>query len=358
MHNKTFIADNQFAIVGGRNIGDEYFSAGLENNFKDIDGIIIGPIVQEVSTEFDTYWNSSVVIPVSAFKANQATDDDLNKVRTALVEFKAAQQGSDYSADIASSQLYKDFTAGKLQTKTFQGDTELIYDDPRKALGLSDKEITYLHNLLGPYFRNVKESLEILSPYFVPGKKGVALLTDLVKKGIKVRVITNSLSSTDGVLAQSGYQKHRIKLLRAGVELYELKPNAVKKSLRRSKHAKSGLHAKVYNFDRKAIFIGSFNLDQRSSNINTEVGVVYKIPELAFTAASRLKKGAENSAYKLELITEPPNKNDSFPTEDYRVEWVSNEDGKEVRYTKDPHTNGWDRFVVWFYGILPIESQL
>jgi len=358
MHNKTFTADNQFAIVGGRNIGDEYFSAGLENNFKDIDGIIIGPIVQEVSTSFDTYWNSSVVFPVSAFKANQATDNDLDKVRTTLAEFRAAQQNSDYSADMESSQLYQDFVAGKIQTNVYQGDTELIYDDPRKALGMSDKEITYLHNLLGPYFRNVNERLEILSPYFVPGKRGVTFLSDLVKKGIKVRVITNSLASTDGVLAQSGYQKYRIKLLRAGVELYELKPNAVKKSLRRSKHAKSGLHAKVYDFDRKAVFIGSFNLDQRSSNINTEVGVVYKIPELAGEVASRLEKGVETSAYKVELITLPPNKNDSFPTEDFRVEWVSQENGKEIRYTKDPNTSGWDRFVVWFYGILPVESQL
>ena len=209
-----------------------------------------------------------------------------------------------------------------------------------------------------PYFKNAKERLEILSPYFVPGRKGVARLAEFVKKGIKVRVMTNSLASTDGVLAQSGYQKHRIKLLRAGVELYELKPESYDQELKRAQYSKSGLHAKMYSFDRKAIFIGSFNMDQRSANINTEIGIVYEVPKLASDITTRIEEGTTEKAYKLELVTVPPNKDDSFPTEDYRVEWISQEDGKEVRYTKDPHTNGWNRFVVWFYSILPIESQL
>jgi len=357
MHNKTFTADNVMTIVGGRNIGNEYFSAALESNFKDADVLSAGPVVQEVSASFDTYWNSSVVYPVRAFKANQASDDDLIKARTALKAFRASQENSDYASDIEASTLYKNFTTGKHE-HIYQGNAKFVFDDPQKALGKSKNEIVYLSSMVRPYRENIKEYLEILSPYFVPGKKGVAHLAELVKKGVKVRVITNSLASTDGVLAQSGYQKYRLKLLRAGVELYELKSGSYNKELKRAKHSKSGLHAKLYSFDRKAIFIGSFNLDQRSANINTEAGIVYEVPKFALDIINRLDKGKDDKAYKLELITAPPNKDDSFPTEDYRVEWVSQEDGKEVRYTQDPHTTGWNRFVVWFYGILPIESQL
>jgi putative cardiolipin synthase len=183
----------------------------------------------------------------------------------------------------------------------------------------------------------------------------------MVEKGIKVRVITNSLSSTDGIMAQSGYARHRIDLLKGGVELYELKADAKTKasrSLRRGEKAKSGLHAKTHIFDREEVFIGSFNYDQRSANINAEVGVIYQIPEMAeYIAEAAFDTAVSEHTYRVELVIEHEDV-DGIDVEQEKVVWVETKDGKEYRYTKEPGTSGWRRFNEDVFSILPIESQL
>jgi putative cardiolipin synthase len=223
------------------------------------------------------------------------------------------------------------------------------------------KEIVYLTTLIRPHVQKITNSFEIISPYFVPGDRGTEYLVDTVKKGVKVRLMTNSLSSTDGLMAQSGYARHRIELLKGGVEIYELKAETKTKasrSLRRSAKAKSGLHAKTYIFDREEIFIGSFNFDQRSANINTEVGVIYQVPEMAQLVASSVFDAAVvEGAYRLELVIEHED-DDGIDVEQEKVIWVDTKEGKETRYTRDPDTSGWRRFNEDVFSILPIESQL
>jgi len=183
----------------------------------------------------------------------------------------------------------------------------------------------------------------------------------MVERGVRVKVITNSLASTDGIMAQSGYSRHRIEMLKGGIELYELKPSAkseASRSLRKSAQAKSALHAKTYIFDRKEVYIGSFNFDPRSASINTELGVVCEIPEMAEYMASKMfDKDLRKLTYKIELLIEHEDV-DGIDVTMEEVVWVDYVDGKEVRHNSQPETSGWRRFNLNFYSILPIESQL
>lgn len=364
MHNKSFTIDNQFTIIGGRNIGNEYFSADEESNFKDIDVFAVGPVVHDVSSQFDVYWNSKVVYPVSVFDHNEATKSDLDNLREQLATFAVEQIDSKYHLDVKDTDMYqrlKDATAVDDSAKRFSGDVIVVYDDPEKGMGKTEEEIVFLKSLVRPHITVITKSFELVSPYFVPGDKGKEYLISMVEKGIKVRVITNSLSSTDGIMAQSGYARHRIDLLKGGVELYELKADAKTKasrSLRRGAKAKSGLHAKTYIFDREEVFIGSFNFDQRSANINAEVGVIYQIPEMAqYIAENAFDTAVNEFTYRVELVIENEDI-DGIDVAQEKVVWVETKDGKEYRYTKEPGTSGWRRFNENVFSILPIESQL
>ena len=364
MHNKSFTADNQFTIVGGRNIGNEYFSADEVSNFKDIDVLAVGPVVHEVSKQFDIYWNSKVVFPVRVFDHNEATKSDLDKLRQQLANFAREQDGSKYHLDVKDTEMYKRLTDATASTKSprlFKGEVKVVYDDPAKGMGKTEEEIVFLKSLVRPHITAITKSFELVSPYFVPGDAGKEYLIDMVDKGIKVRIITNSLSSTDGVMAQSGYARHRIDLLKGGVELYELKADSKTKasrSLRRGAKAKSGLHAKTYIFDREEIFIGSFNFDQRSANINAEVGVIYQIPEMArYIGEGAFDTAVNEHAYRVELVIEHEDV-DGIDVAQKKVVWVETKDGKEYRYTTEPGTSGWRRFNENVFSILPIESQL
>ncbi len=363
MHNKSFTVDNQVTIVGGRNIGNEYFSADEESNFKDVDVMSIGPVVGDVAKQFDIYWNSKVVYPVKVFDHNQATIADFKKLKKELADFGQAQRDSKYALDVQDSEMYQLWkNAEKDSEKTFRGDVRVVYDDPEKGLGKSEKEVVYLKTLVVPHIDKIEKTFELVSPYFVPGDRGVEYLTGLVKKGIKVRVLTNSLSSTDGLMAQSGYARHRVNLLKGGVELYELKADSKTKasrSLRRSAKAKSGLHSKTYIFDRDEVFIGSFNFDPRSANINAEVGIIYKIPAMARLIAGTVFDDVINDfAYRVELDIKHDKDEYGMDEVTETIVWVETKDGKEYRYTTQPGTSGWRRFNENVFSILPIESQL
>ena len=364
MHNKSFTVDNQLTIIGGRNIGNEYFSADENSNFKDIDVFALGPVVAKVSKQFDIYWNSKAVYPVSAFDHNEATRENLDKLKKQLASFAEEQTDSKYHLDIKDTNMYqrlKGATATTKSAKLFRGDVIVVYDDPEKGMGKTEDEIVFLKSLVRPHVTAIERSFELVSPYFVPGDKGTEYLVRMVKKGIKVRVITNSLSSTDGIMAQSGYARKRIELLKGGVELYELKSDVktdASRSLRRGAKAKSGLHAKTYIFDREEVFIGSFNFDQRSANINSEVGVIYQIPEMArYIAESAFDTAVDEYTYRVELVIEHEDI-EGIDVEVEKIFWVETSDGKEIRHANEPETSGWRRFNENVFSILPIESQL
>ncbi|MBE9564586.1 MAG: phospholipase D family protein, partial [Proteobacteria bacterium] len=364
MHNKSFTFDSQYTVVGGRNIENNYFSANVRSNYADLDIIAAGPVVKDVDKQFDIYWNSRFAIPVKAFEHNQSEKNKLDILKVELSDFAEAKKESEYAIDLQSSEMYQRIVNGLSGADSryiFRGDATVIYDDPDKTLGKSEDETVYMTSLMRPHIEKIEHSLELISPYFVPGEEGTEYMGDMVKRGIRVRVITNSLSSTDGIMAQSGYARQRIELLKAGVEIYELKATAKSKasrSLRRSAEAKSALHAKTYIFDRKEVYIGSFNFDPRSAKINTELGVICAIPEMAeFIASTLFDEKLQETTYKVELIVENEVV-DGIDVAQEKVVWVETVDGKEIRHMKQPETSAWRRFNENIYSILPIESQL
>ncbi|MCK4709365.1 MAG: phospholipase D family protein [Gammaproteobacteria bacterium] len=364
MHNKSFTVDGQYTIVGGRNIESNYFSANTRSNYVDLEIISVGPVVKEINKQFDLYWNSKLAVPVKAFTHNQTELDEFKETKKELADYAGSKKDSEYALDLQDSEMYQRVVnglSGVDPKNLFRGKASVIYDDPGKSLGKSEDEIVYKTTLLRPHIENIEQSLELISPYFVPGVPGREYLIDMVKRGVNVRVITNSLSSTDGIMAQSGYARHRIELLKGGVELYELKARAKSKasrSLRRSAESKSALHTKTYIFDRKEVYIGSFNFDLRSAYINTELGIVCAIPEMAqYIASTLFDEKLQNTTYKVELVIEIEDV-DGIEVPMEKVIWIEMDKGKEIRHETQPETSAWRRFNENIYFVLPIESQL
>ena len=224
MHNKSFTADGQVAIVGGRNIGDEYFEAHAETNFADLDVAVIGPVVKEVSDQFDLYWNHQSSIPIAALARQNTTPEQFAAKRAALIASTRRAKPSAYAESLRDSEF-----ARQLRNRSvsyYWGHATIVNDHPDKVLTSADKTETHLAPKLREVVDKTKRELFLVSPYFVPGKQGVELLAGVRQRGARVVVITNSLASTDGVPVHAKYQLYRKPLLEAGVELYEIKPTA------------------------------------------------------------------------------------------------------------------------------------
>lgn len=341
MHNKSFTADGQVAIVGGRNIADQYFGAGAASNYADLDVAVIGPAVKEVSAAFDLYWNHQASIPIAALSRQNTTPEEFATKRAALSGAPASAEQSSYAEGVRESEF-----ARQLRNRAVSylwARASIVSDHPDKVL--TSAAVTGTH--LAPKLRKVvdatKRELFLVSPYFVPGKEGVALLGRVHQRGVRVVVITNSLASTDGIAAHSGYQPYRKSLLEAGVELYEMKATAGAERARGSSAA--SLHAKTFAFDRRLGFIGSYNIDPRSNKLNTEMGVLFDCPELAKRLPETTERDIARNAYRVELVGD-------------RLVWVTREGDKQVRFDSEPEVGFWKRFKVSVLKLLPIEGLL
>ncbi|HZZ12956.1 MAG TPA: phospholipase D family protein [Paraburkholderia sp.] len=351
MHNKAIIADNEAAIVGGRNIGDEYFGASNDVSFGDLDVLTHGVVVPKISIAFDTFWNSEAAYPIENLTGHPAQPDALAGYREKLAAFVAAQHDSPYVTQV------KEHFTQTLSTRDVDfawGKATLLYDDPSKITRSPDDPQGHLMSQFETLSIRPKQSMLIVSPYFVPGKKGVASLRKQTERGVNVTVLTNSLAATDVAAVHAGYQRYRKDLLDAGVHLYELKPapsedpQAKKKSVLGS--SKASLHAKTYVFDKSSIFIGSMNLDPRSMTLNTEIGVYCESDALASQVVDGLVPKLDQIAWRLE---ERPDANGKT-----RIVWIETaEDGTQTELD-EPGVSTMKRMGIWFLGLLPIESQL
>jgi putative cardiolipin synthase len=355
MHNKSFTVDNLMTVVGGRNIGDEYFGTHENVNFGDIDVLATGPAAAEVGKQFDLYWNSTLAYPIQ-FLAGMP--GDLGQLRSELKDYEETQRDSPYAQRVRDSDLVRELIAGTLD---FQwGHALVFYDLPEKLTTDPEDRSTHMApKVLPTALGALKRDLLIFSPYFVPGKHGVMLLTDLEKRGVQVRVLTNSLASTDVGVVHAGYAKYRKPLLRGGVEIYEFKPDAdTAKKGKFTKLARSSgasLHAKTSVYDNEALFVGSANLDPRSGKLNTELGILFQSEPLAKGLADWFDANKASIAYRVSLDR-------SRCDEEGRCEdglrWTDQADGEEVVYVRDPQTGALMRFFVSLVSLLPIEGQL
>lgn len=344
MHNKALIADNLLAIVGGRNIGDEYFDANQWLNFGDLDVMLMGSAVAEISSSFDDYWNSAVVYPLGLLSPQPANGDAQ----------KALQMALKKSLDQLSSNTYLDALEAtaplkamqQQQLKLFWAPIQVWADNPLQTPPLQSNVNTSTDEVLQrllTLFKGANKELFLVSPYFVPLDKGTQLLAHKSQQGVKVTVITNALESTDVVATHAGYSNYRRALLNSGIKIYEVKSLTAEKPKSWSLSSTSSLHAKVFIVDNRWVFIGSFNLDPRSARLNTELGVLIDSPPLA----EQLKKGIQDrlhlAAYQVEVV-------------DKKLRWTDLEDGS--LYASDPNASLWRRLLSTLISLLPVEEQL
>lgn len=346
MHNKSFTADNQATIIGGRNIGDEYFGATDGVAFVDLDVLAVGPVVRDVSNDFDRYWASDSSYPVVRLLP-PASPTLIEELATAARRIEASPAAVDYMNALRASAFVRDLVEGRLALEWAA--TRMVSDDPAKGLGravpnglLSQK----LQEIIGKPTTDV----ELVSAYFVPTAAGVEAFTALAGQGVKIRILTNSLEATDVAVVHAGYAKRRKPLLRTGITLYEaqrLPSDArAKKRTGPGGSSASSLHAKTFSVDRSRVFIGSFNFDPRSARLNTELGFVIESPSLARKIEARFNDRVPVEAYEVRL------------SDTGDLYWIERRGEEVVRHDTEPGTSYWQRTGIRFLSLLPIEWLL
>jgi cardiolipin synthase C len=348
MHNKSYIVDNTVAVVGGRNIGDAYFGAGEDTNFRDLDVVAIGPVVTAASLAFDDYWNSDFAYPVKAFRGVRATSADLDGLRKALKHDARQFDASDYAQE--ANEAMPAGPSADREGHWCWGSAELVADQPQKIEMGEDVPSLRIGPKLKAVMDTATSEVVLISPYFVPGESGENYLVGLARRGVDVRVLTNSLASTDEPAAHAGYSHYRSQLLAGGVHLFELRPAVGGKQpiTDRGKSAGVSLHAKAAVIDGRYSFVGSMNMDQRSKLLNTEMGVIVDCPELATAVMKFFDKATlPGSAYQLDL-----------KSGSQQVEWLSDEKGSNVSQTSEPQATRLRRLEVALLRLLPIDGLL
>ena len=355
MHNKLLVVDNSVALIGGRNIGNQYFQMDPRSQFADDDVFSAGPIARQLSATFDEYWNSDLAIPIKALGSSGIKTDDLAQHRVAGRRSQEMQPlespGLNYVALIATGEPYAGMVSGRLPL--IWAPAIVICDSPHKKKVASGAATGHLmEQAVAATARGVKTELLMVTPYFVPSADEMQLLTDLRARQVKVRVLTNSLESAPDLLAQSGYMEFRISLLNQGVELHEARAllgnaHGSGQTKRMSSYGTYALHAKIFVFDRRQVFMGSMNFDQRSKRLNTEIGLIIDSPELA-----------QQSALRFEGMVQPENAYTVELRDKRHLMWKTQEDGKDVEYDREPARNEGQRLQVELLSFLPLDREL
>jgi putative cardiolipin synthase len=350
MHNKLLVTDNSIALVGGRNIGDQYFQIDPESQFADADVFAAGPIVRELSGKFDDFWNSALAIPAEALhgattraRHHEAHTDKVNKA------------GFDYQSKLDSGEPLAGLITGRVPL--IWADAQVVCDSPdKKRVTKGAGNGSLLYEAVAHAAAQVRSELLIVTPYVIPSKDELRLLEDRRRHGARIRILTNSLESAPELSAHSGYMHYRTRLLNEGVELYEVRSQLGSsrgsgQSTKLSRYGNYALHAKLYVLDRQRLFIGSMNLDRRSRRLNTEVGLIIDSTELSQETTKRFEAMTlpENS-YTVALLSDTENP----PV----LVWRTAESGVAVEYKTEPARNEWQRIEVKFLSLLPLDSEL
>lgn len=352
MHNKSMIFDKQITIIGGRNIGNEYLSNDQNSQFADLDVLLIGKVVADIDNSFASYWSAPISFDIQTLASldknattdfltglDKLDDDEKNNSQSSLAVYQAAIEDSSIDIDLINKQVPFRWTdmqflsddVGKL-TKSVPTTTNLV-QQLRVLLGTPSKELT------------------IISSYFVPTKDGVNTLVQLAESGVDIKILTNSFDATDVTAVHSGYSQWRPKLLRAGIKIYELKSTASEekrdnKLWKARSQSSTSLHAKTFAIDDHQVFIGSYNVDPRSANINTEMGVIINDDELAQQLHDALSDDLLGQAYEVKLL------------DNGQLQWHTLENGENIIYDAEPRVDFTDHIWLKIMSWLPIDWLL
>lgn len=346
MHNKAWIVDGRIAIVGGRNIANEYFDAAESRNFFDVDLLTAGVAVQETETIFDDFWNSDASIPLSALY--KVSEQDLINLKEKINQQKSSLSALPYLEKLKQSPSVQSlFNGNWSQTgwKLYWSNDVHVYSDPAVKVFDEDQE-NWLYRQLWSSLNQAKHSIHLISPYFVPGKHGVQQFAKLQKQGTNVNILTNSLVANDVIMAHGGYAPYRKSLLQNGIQLHELKPFG-KTSRSLIGNSGASLHTKAFLVDENTGFVGSFNFDPRSTNLNTEMGIIFHVPEIIQSLEQEfILRSSDRYSYHVYL-------------ENNQLRWFDADDKDDSTiWQHDPESHWWQRAVAKIIGYLPIESQL
>jgi cardiolipin synthase C len=342
MHNKSWIADNRIAIAGGRNLGDEYFGASEEVNFVDLDFLMIGSIVREASASFDKYWNSPAAYPIEVLDPDGVNATALEAMRPKLAQLAKEAGASRYAAALRNDEHLKRLASGDWRME-WSHTYRFVSDDPIKAtMKEGDPQRSQVASALVPMVQASQTEITIISPYFVPGEEGAAGLTRSAQSGKRVRILTNSLVANDVAAVHGGYSRHRKALVEGRVQLWELKPlsDDVQSSFLGSSGA--SLHTKALYVDGRAVFVGSYNLDPRSTWLNCEQGVLVENTVLAQQLETIFAR--QSSGQRAWQVT----------LNDGDLHWS---DGEE-NFDSDPKAPAGRRFQAWITRVLHLDAQL
>ena len=351
MHNKLFVADNAMALLGGRNIGDQYFQIDPGSQFADDDLFSVGPVVSQLSGTFDEFWNSSLAIPVAALTRHIPAPPPPSHGE------KSKKAGFDYADKLAAGEPFADLVAGR--PPLLWANPVLACDSPDKKQVLDGARAGSLtYQPIAAAINSVQHELLLVTPYFVPSSSELRLLKELKRRGARVAVLTNSLESAPDTAAHSGYMHYRNQLLEAGVELFEVRAQLDStrgsgQSRRISSFGNYALHGKLLVFDRKRVYIGSMNFDRRSHHLNTEIGLILDSEELSQQVANRFAEMTRpESAYSLALAPQ------TLATRTSAIIWRTRQDGTDVELHDEPARNSWQRFKVNLLKLLPLDPEL
>lgn len=340
MHNKSLTVDQIMTIVGGRNIGNEYFSFKTEVAFADVDLLSAGKIGQDVTAAFDQYWYSGLAFDITQLNT-AATDERFNQWKSA-----SSTALNSYRQEVEKNHLAIQNLLNVIGNKTYYADMKVIYDHPEKVIasfsdteGNITKDIAHLMN-------SAQKELVISSPYFIPGKFGLELFKDLRDRGVEIIVLTNSFAANDVAAVHAGYSNYRKQLLAMGVKLYELKPlnNEGDQGFELLGSKRASLHAKAFVVDQKTTFVGSFNLDPRSAIHNTEMGIIFEEPDYGANSVARTHLYMQQKAYEVQL------------TDQGKLQWIDNANG--ITLSVEPEMSSFQRVVITVISWLPVEWLL
>jgi len=347
MHNKSLTVDAAVTVVGGRNLGDEYFDASAELNFRDRDLLAVGSVVGQVASAFDVFWNSRWAHSITALTTATLSPAAALERRTEAIQAGASLERRGYP--LVREAQPAQFAA--TLARCVWAPARLVYDMPLTGDPSDTSTAQPVARALAELAGAARQEVLIESAYFILGDAALARFAQLRAQGVRLRVLTNSLASNDLATNHSGYARRRRQMLRAGFELHELRPDAVACRALTSQPCAAGaifgLHAKSAVFDRRIVYVGSFNVNLRSTFLNTETALIIESPALADQVAQAIEANlrAENS---WRLVADAKG----------HIRWFTTREGVEEVSTHEPATGLWRRFQVGFYRLFPIEKYL
>lgn len=350
MHNKMFVVDGSAAILGGRNVGDEYFGLSETLNFRDRELLAVGPVVPHISRGFDAYWNNERSYPIETIASDRPSHVEVQAIRARAASLEREHGPPDFPLPDGRASSLMELESRR--SDRIWAEAQVVFDRARALDDDSGDERKRLAQVLHGIAEQAQSEVLIESAYFILSDEGLALLKELTESGVPVRALTNSLASNDVTANHAGYARRRKRTLKNGIELHELRPDAAScrdliGSSLCDEGAVFGLHAKSMVFDRSTVFVGSLNLNLRSVYLNTEIGLIVHSPVLADQIAADIEKDMR-----------PENSWRVVLDDDGGLSWTGLVDGKEVRYSHEPETSLGRRMKSGFISLLPIEKYL